>query len=208
LPALEAAVPRSTRPIMSAQPAERQRAGSHHPADLEPAANHWQRALDADYRALQAVGGMLPRACLAFGLDGLPAQRHEVELVLTRLAHTTGARPLPWIAQVPVTATALGLPGTIEACVFDLDGVLTDSGVLHAWAWSETFDPFLLQLSERLGWHFIPFDRDADYRSYVDGRPRLEGVQAFLTSRGMRLPEGHPDDPAGGETVPGPARPN
>src|SRR5262249_17314732 len=122
---------------MSAQPAERQRAGSHHPADLEPAANHWQRALDADYRAPQAADRMLPGADLASRMYALTRERHEVELVLTRLARTTGARPLPWIAQVPVTATALGLPGTIEACVFDLDGVLTDSGVLHAWAWSE-----------------------------------------------------------------------
>jgi HAD superfamily hydrolase (TIGR01509 family) len=118
----------------------------------------------------------------------------------------TGVRRAPWIAQVPVTTTALGLPAKVEACVFDLDGVLTDSGVLHAWAWAETFDPFLLQLSERAGWHFIPFDRDADYRSYVDGRPRLEGVHAFLTSRGIRLAEGDPDDAPDVETAHGLAR--
>ena len=191
---------------MSAQVAERQRVDSLHPADLEPAANHWQRALDADYRALHAVEGILPSADLASRMYALTRERHDVEAVLAQLARTTGALPVPWLAQVPVTTAALGLPERVEACVFDLDGVLTDSGLLHAWAWAETFDPFLLELSQRGGWHFIPFDRDEDYRSYVDGRPRLEGVHAFLTSRGIRLPEGRPDDASGAETAYGLAR--
>jgi HAD superfamily hydrolase (TIGR01509 family) len=191
---------------VSAPPVERLSADSHRPADLEPAANRWQRALDADYRALLAVDGMLPGADLAARMYALTRERHEAELVLRQLARMTGASPVPWIAQVPVTAKALGLPDTVEACIFDLDGVLTDSGVLHAWAWAETFDPFLFQLSEQAGWQFIPFDRDADYRSYVDGRPRLEGVHAFLTSRGIQLPDGRPDDPAGAGTAYGLAR--
>jgi HAD superfamily hydrolase (TIGR01509 family) len=79
----------------------------------------------------------------------------------------------------------LGLPPAARACLFDLDGVLTDSAVLHAWAWGEVLDEFLLRLSEKAGWHFIPFDRGADYRTYIDGRSRLEGVHGFLASRGI-----------------------
>jgi HAD superfamily hydrolase (TIGR01509 family) len=90
--------------------------------------------------------------------------------------------------------------------VFDLDGVLTDSGLLHAWAWAETFDPFLLQLAEKTGWQFIPFDREADYRDYLDGRPRLQGVHTFLAGRGIRLPAGSPEDAASAETAYGLAR--
>jgi HAD superfamily hydrolase (TIGR01509 family) len=187
-------------------PAVERHAATIHPADLEPAANRWQRALDADFRALNAVDGILPGDQIGTRLYDLTRERHEVEQLLTRLAHTTGARPVPWIAQVPVTRKALGLPETVEACVFDLDGVLTSSGALHAWAWAETFDPFLQPLSEKAGWHFIPFDRVADYRAYLDGRPRLEGVHAFLASRGIRLPEGRPEDAAGGETAYGLAR--
>ena len=84
----------------------------------------------------------------------------------------------------------LGLSPSVRACLFDLGGVLTDSAALHAWAWGEAFDEFLLRLSARVGWQFIPFDRDADYREYLDGRPRLEGIHAFLDSRGIRVPEG------------------
>ncbi len=89
----------------------------------------------------------------------------------------------------------------LSAGLFDLEGVLTDSGVLHAWAWGEVFDEFLLRLTEKAGWHFIPFDRSADYSDYIDGRPRLEGVHAFLGSRGVRLPEGRVDDPAEADTA-------
>jgi HAD superfamily hydrolase (TIGR01509 family) len=82
-----------------------------------------------------------------------------------------------------------------------MDEVLTDSGTLHAWAWSEVFDPLLQRLSERAGWAFRPFDRDGDYRSFLDGRPRLEGIHAFLASRGIRLPEGRPSDPSTAESA-------
>src|SRR6266511_5380944 len=63
------------------------------------------------------------------------------------------------------------------------------------------FDEFLLRLTEKAGWHFIPFDRSADYSDYIDGRSRLEGVHAFLGSRGVRLPEGRVDDPAEADTA-------
>jgi beta-phosphoglucomutase-like phosphatase (HAD superfamily) len=105
-----------------------------------------------------------------------------------------------------VTAKLLGLAPTVRACLFDLDGVLTDSGALHAAAWAEAFDGFLLQVSEQAGWRFVPFDRGGDYRAYLDGRPRLDGVHAFLASRGIHLPEGRADDPAEAETAYGLAR--
>lgn len=121
--------------------------------------------------------------------------------MLVRLARLRGIQPVPWLSPVPLNSKMLGLPNTIRACLFDLEGVLTDSAVLHAWAWSEVFDEFLLRLSDKTGWQFVPFDRDADYRAYLDGRPRLEGIHAFLGSRGIRLPEGRPDDPDESDTA-------
>ncbi|GAA3309441.1 hypothetical protein GCM10020295_74100 [Streptomyces cinereospinus] len=88
--------------------------------------------------------------------------------------------------------TELGLPEEILACLFDLDGVVTKTAVVHAAAWKETFDAVL---REREGDAFRPFDAVADYDEYVDGRPRADGVRTFLASRGIRLPEGTPEDP-------------
>lgn len=95
--------------------------------------------------------------------------------------------------------TELGLPEEIKACLFDLDGVVTRTAVVHAAAWKEMFDAFL---REREGEQFRPFD-DHDYDKYVDGLPRADGVRTFLASRGIELPEGKPDDPPGAETVHG-----
>jgi HAD superfamily hydrolase (TIGR01509 family) len=88
----------------------------------------------------------------------------------------------------------LGLPATVRACLFDVEGVLTDGSRLHAWAWGEVFDAYLSRIAAATGWHFVPFDRVADYRTYVEGRSRLEGVHAFLGSRGVRVPEGRAGD--------------
>ncbi|MFF7275315.1 beta-phosphoglucomutase family hydrolase [Streptomyces griseorubiginosus] len=95
--------------------------------------------------------------------------------------------------------TDLGLPEDIKACLFDLDGVVTKTAVVHAAAWKEMFDAFL---REREGEHFRPFD-DHDYDQYVDGLPRADGVRTFLASRDIELPEGNADDPPGAETVNG-----
>jgi beta-phosphoglucomutase family hydrolase len=95
--------------------------------------------------------------------------------------------------------TQLGLPDDIRACLFDLDGVVTRTAVVHAAAWKETFDAFL---RERDGADFRPFT-DSDYDEYVDGRPRADGVRSFLASRGVELPEGTPDDPPDARTVNG-----
>ena len=84
----------------------------------------------------------------------------------------------------------LGLPDGITACLFDLDGVLTSTATLHRAAWKETFDALL---RERSGAGFAEFT-EQDYLAHVDGRPRYDGVREFLTSRGIALPEGQPDD--------------
>jgi len=97
----------------------------------------------------------------------------------------------------------LGLPDGITACLFDLDGVLTDTAAVHNKAWKATFDAFLQQRSEREGEPFVPFDPAGDYNAYVDGKRREDGVRDFLASRGITLPEGSQDDAPDAETVSG-----
>jgi beta-phosphoglucomutase family hydrolase len=96
----------------------------------------------------------------------------------------------------------LGLPDRIEACLFDLDGVLTQTATIHAKAWKEMFDDYLRERAKRTGDDFAPFTDD-DYDEYVDGKPRYDGVRSFLESRGIELPDGTPDDEPGTETVDG-----
>lgn len=99
--------------------------------------------------------------------------------------------------------TSLGLPEVVRACLFDLDGVLTETATLHAAAWKEMFDSYLRHRAARTGEPFVPFDEIADYDEYVDGKPRYDGVRSFLASRGIELPEGDPGDPPTAETVHG-----
>lgn len=94
----------------------------------------------------------------------------------------------------------LGLPAGVTACLFDLDGVLTDTAAVHAAAWKWTFDELLGRRVDSTGAPQRPFDH-ADYLAYVDGKPRPDGVRDFLASRGIVLPEGSLDDPPGDGTV-------
>ncbi len=89
----------------------------------------------------------------------------------------------------------LGLPDGITACLFDLDGVVTQTATVHARAWKEMFDAFLRERARATGGEFVPFDGRDDYDRYVDGLPRADGVRGFLRSRGIDLPDGDPDDP-------------
>lgn len=98
-------------------------------------------------------------------------------------------------------SAVLGLPETVHACLFDLDGVLTDTASVHTKAWKAMFDAYLSRRAERTGDAFVAFDPVSDYRQYVDGRKREDGVRSFLASRGIELPDGGPDDPADAETV-------
>jgi beta-phosphoglucomutase family hydrolase len=97
----------------------------------------------------------------------------------------------------------LGLPDGVRACLFDLDGVLTQTAKVHAAAWKEMFDGYLQSRAAASGKPFVPFDKVADYDEYVDGKPRGDGVRSFLESRGIDLPAGMPDDPPDRETVAG-----
>ena len=99
--------------------------------------------------------------------------------------------------------TALGLPDRIRACLFDLDGVLTQTAKVHAAAWKEMFDTYLQRRANQRGEPFVAFDPVGDYDAYVDGKPRADGTRSFLKSRGIKLPEGSSDHPAGTETVQG-----
>jgi beta-phosphoglucomutase family hydrolase len=105
-------------------------------------------------------------------------------------------------APQPRRALATALPDGIRACLFDLDGVLTQTAKLHAAAWTEMFDAFLRARAEATGELFRAFE-PADYAAHVDGRLRQDGVRAFLASRGIALPEGASDDPPSAESVHG-----
>ena len=93
--------------------------------------------------------------------------------------------------------------GDYGAVLFDLDGVLTDTAALHADAWQQMFDEFLRSWSSTHALTFVPFDRTHDYPSYLDGKPRYDGVRSFLASRTITLPEGTPSDPPDALTVDG-----
>ena len=97
----------------------------------------------------------------------------------------------------------LGLPPEIEACLFDLDGVLTQTAKVHAAAWKTMFDEYLRRRAQEHGEEFLEFDSVRDYDEYVDGKPRYEGVRSFLESRHVDLPQGSPSDPPDKDTIDG-----
>ena len=87
-----------------------------------------------------------------------------------------------------------------DAVLFDLDGVVTDTASIHATCWKQMFDQYLRNRARNRE-AFRPFELATDYRLYVDGKPRFDGVRDFLASRGIHLPEGNPEDPTDVETV-------
>lgn len=110
----------------------------------------------------------------------------------------------PKVAAVAVAPRSrLGLPAVVAACLFDLDGVLTETARVHARAWKAVFDAYLRQQAAADGKRFKPFDKVSDYDEYVDGKPRADGVRSFLASRHIEIPEGRDSDPPGKDTVHG-----
>ncbi len=99
-----------------------------------------------------------------------------------------------------MTCTPFPGPG-IDAVIFDMDGVVTQTALVHAAAWKQLFDEYLAAHAARTGGEFVPFDADAEYRRCIDGKPRHDGVRSFLASRGIHLPEGSPGDAPDAETV-------
>jgi len=89
----------------------------------------------------------------------------------------------------------------IDAFIFDMDGVITDSARTHAMAWKQMFDEFLQEKAKANDEKYEPFDDHDDYLRYVDGKPRYDGARSFLESRGISLPEGDPQDSPDRETV-------
>jgi beta-phosphoglucomutase family hydrolase len=131
------------------------------------------------------------------------------EEIFNTLAHyriplLTPAEAPPDAGQRPQRAAYVPvLPPGISACLFDLDGVLTQTAKVHAAAWKEMFDAYLRERSEQTGEPFRPFKIATDYATYVDGKLRQDGVRAFLASRSISLPEGSAGDPPTALTVHG-----
>lgn len=97
----------------------------------------------------------------------------------------------------------VALPQRVDACLFDLDGVLTQTAKVHAAAWKRMFDAYLARRANKTGETVRPLELPDDYVRYIDGRLRTDGVRSFLESRGITLPEGAPDDPPMVETIHG-----
>ena len=175
------------------------------PTGLDSLAIRWWVALDAAREALHSAGRYLGSADTGERMRDLVEERSETMQLLRELARIGHASKWlhQWLAAPSLTRRMLGLPDGVAACVFDLDGVLTTSAAMHASAWAETFDSFLLSRSELGHRQFVPFDADVEYREHIAGRPRLDGARGFLASRGISLPEGGVKDPAGAETIHG-----
>jgi beta-phosphoglucomutase-like phosphatase (HAD superfamily) len=172
---------------------------------LDTLAATWWTALATAQSALQAAGLSLKADELSRRSLRLAAERTETVRLLDALARDlqTDSRLIGLLSVPGLTPRLLGLPHGVTACVFDLDGVLTTSAALHSAAWAETFDPFLLERAELSRRELALFDERHDYPEHIAGRPRLNGVRAFLASRGISLPEGEPGDAPGAATVHG-----
>jgi beta-phosphoglucomutase family hydrolase len=114
------------------------------------------------------------------------------------MSKTNGKTP----ARQPQTEWAI-TRDQYDAVLLDLDGVITDTASIHAACWKQMFDEYLQKRATQRGEAFRPFDPATDYRLHVDGKPRFDGVRDFLGSRGIRLPEGTPEDLPETDTVGG-----
>jgi len=175
--------------------------------DLEVLSARWRAAFWTAQDALAAAARDLPPGERAQRAGALDRERETTARLLDEIGAQERIRLVHRVRGPRPTNPMLGLPIDALACVFELEGVLTGSAEMHAAAWAETFDDLLLRQSERAGQRlpraFVPFDVHRDYEAHIHGRPRLDGVRAFLVSRAIRLPEGEPDDPPTAETVHG-----
>ncbi len=166
---------------------------------------HWRAAFDAADSALRSAAGYLPPEEVRDEANRLDAEREPTTELLRALARDRNAH----VEVAPLTGSSwterqlLGLPAGVTALVLTRDGVLIGSAEIHAAAWKETFDEFIARRIERTHGGFATFSRRVDYPEHMHAKPRLEGVRAFLASRGISLPEGDADDPPGTETVHG-----
>ena len=172
--------------------------------NLETLSARWRGAFDATEDALVGARFDLAPQTLRGWADRLREERAATAKIFQQLALQKGITDRFVHLMIPRAQLRrlLGLPTDLTACVFSLEDVLI-SPAIHMAAWEETFDEFIFTRIERTGGGFPPFNPLTDYRLYLDGRPRLEGVRDFLASRGISLPEGNPADGPGSETVHG-----
>jgi len=164
----------------------------------------WRTAFEAAEAALRSARHVLPPDELRVRSQRLATERESTAGLLHAYAGLVATAPSFRLPLSPREAQRLlGLPTEVAACVVNLDGVLVGSAALHAEAWAKAFDRFLSSRSEQAHVEVAPFDPRGDYQAHVHGRPRLEGVRAFLASRGISLPEGTVEDEPGAETVHG-----
>jgi HAD superfamily hydrolase (TIGR01509 family) len=176
---------------------------------LDGVSGHWRIVLIAAQDALAAIGRggtslRFPAHELRERASGLERERAVTAKLLDDVARTANVALHHRLSAPRATRRSLGLPDGVAALVFDLDGVLTASDAVHAAAWREAFDGLLATRVERTGERFAPFrpyDPRTDYELHLHGRPRIDGVHAFLASRGIRIRTGRADDPPGVETV-------
>ncbi|HEU5215707.1 MAG TPA: HAD family hydrolase [Gaiellaceae bacterium] len=175
-------------------------------AELDSLRSEWREALLAARAALRAEEGVLKPEELEAHERHLHDEYKTAAEQLRRFALDEGLSPElaePFLPR-DLAQRALGLPATVRSCVFELDDVLVGSAGLHLEAWTHTLNELIESRSDTIyGRLTAPFDPLTDYPKHIAGRPRLEGVRAFLASRGIRLPEGRRDDPAGAQTVHG-----
>jgi len=181
----------TTRPRRLDPPWRRARtAGKPSPSgettDVYALAAGWCSALDAAQGSIRAAGLYLGSDELRLHDRRIEHDRAAAVSLLGKLARESGrgSHLVAWLEAKRHDRAALGLPQTIEACVFDLDGVLTTSATLHVEAWADTLDTFLLSRA-RGRRRFVPFDRRREYGEYFAGRPRDEGLRRFLAARGL-----------------------
>jgi beta-phosphoglucomutase-like phosphatase (HAD superfamily) len=183
--------------------AERQPAGLNTGArtavGLDELSAHWRLAFNSAQDALRAAAVYLPAPEQRSLRAGLALERKTTAQLLDALAAEEHVQLVHRVALPRPSRRMLGLAPDVDACVFELEGVLTGAAAIHAAAWAETFDELLLR---RAG-TYVPFNPRTDYELYIHGRPRIEGVRTFLASRGIRLPEGLLDDPPTAQTVHG-----
>jgi alpha,alpha-trehalase len=123
---------------------------------------------------------------------------HECTRIVTRqLARAAGA---PGVVVAGSGVVPAGGGERVQAVIFDTDGVVTRTATVHEEAWRALFDRFLQDRADRIGEAFAPFTGD-DYRRFVDGKPRYDGVASFLASRAIDLERGSPGDPPDRDTI-------